>query len=149
MALGPAVVDLPELPSELQEDDLIYVIRPSLGINRDKKALGTKVIATKLDQDTTVAIDLSTYLGDLMIFANPTADITFTLSNELPKGRKLTIINKASAYNITLAGVLTDVIVPSGISEWISDGTTMLSNQSALINQIEDIARVYAHFYSS
>jgi hypothetical protein len=120
------IQDFPSLTDELKEDDVLYLNR-GLGVDRDKKTTGNRVIPTVDTENATTGIDLGTFFGDLIIFSTPpSADIILTLSNNLPSGRKLTIINKSPTYSVKLAGSSTEAAHPGKTLRLISDGSSLI-----------------------
>jgi hypothetical protein len=124
---GPTVLDLVALADELAVTDVLYALRGS-GAGADRKTTADRVIPTVVTQNTTTAINLATYFGDLVIFSTPVADITLTFSNALPNGRKLIIVNKASAFDVVVAGSHVGIVHPTDdILVLVSDGTNLLT----------------------
>jgi hypothetical protein len=112
---------LPELTNELKTTDELVINEAGVS----KKVAGGKIIPTVLTQNTTGTINLSTYKGDVIVLSTPTADITITFSGILPSGRKAIVVNKASAYKITLAGSFVGSLANENILTLISDGTNL------------------------
>ncbi len=128
---GPTVNDLAAIADELAATDELYLLRGT-GAGADKKTTGDRVIPTIITQNTTVAINLATYFGDLVIFSTPAAAITLTLNNELPNGRRLIIVNKATDEVITLAGNGSGTVLPSDQRKFVSDGTDIFEETKRL-----------------
>jgi hypothetical protein len=77
-------------------------------------------------QDTTTAIDLYNYFNDVVIYSNPSSDITLTISNYLPEGKKFEIVNKSNSSAITLnINSKSYTISPQENKISISDGSAM------------------------
>lgn len=118
-----SLLDLAAIADQMQEADEIYVNRG--GIGGDKRMAGNRIIPAVVVQDTTGSIDLATFFGDVVVFSTPASAITITLSNNLTSGRKLTIINKSSTFNVLLAGGSTSIIPNNGLINFVSDGSAL------------------------
>jgi hypothetical protein len=116
------LTNLPVVSDELKPGDKLYTAE---GGSTSKQVDADRVVPTIVTQDTTGAIDLNNYKGDVIILSTPTANITITFSNSLPSGRKAIIVNKASAYKITLAGSFVGSLTNNNILTLISDGTNL------------------------
>jgi hypothetical protein len=93
--------------------------------------LGTHVLSL----DSTASIDLSKYDGDLLIYGSTAGTIILTISNSLPEGSRLTVINVSTGI-VTLAGISTLSLSSGQAIPFIADSSTMRN-----IPKINDIGQ--------
>jgi len=127
MADTVTLLDFPQVTT-VEDGDLIYLIRGT-GTDRDKVLPGSVLKAylgeTLLSVTETGSINLSDYTTNVLIVADPMADIALTITGALPGGNKCIVVNK-SAHNVTLSIISTSPVVPSGeYIEYYSDGSAM------------------------
>jgi hypothetical protein len=119
------VLAFPEITEAIQNTDILYWLRGT-GNNRDRKSTADKFIPIGLSITGTSTLDLSNYFSDVVAFID-TAGITVTISNELPVGRSLIVINKSSG-DITLTGIINKILKRKETIYSYSDGTQMIES---------------------
>ena len=142
---GPTIDSLVILTDEIAATDVLYLLR-GLGAGADRKFTGDLIVPSILTTNITGAINLNLYKGDLVIFSTPAAAITLTFSNMLPNGRKIIIVNKATAFNITCAGTLVETIDPSTTLHRVSDATSFYELQKETQGKYDIVIDTQAEF---
>jgi hypothetical protein len=138
-----SLLDLPQISDELKTTDELLANRG--GVGGEKRFTGDRIVPTVVVQNTGTTIDLGTYFGDLVIFSNPASNITIALSNTLISGRKLTVVNKSSTYNVSLSGSATSVIPNNGLIDFVSDGSSIYEI-SATNSQVSENLLINGNF---
>jgi len=129
------ILDLPEITT-LEDDDLLWLTRGT-GLDRDKVIAGSSLKAFLgeglLPINNNSAVDLSVYTNNLIIRANGlSGNITLAVTNELPSGNRLIIINTDTTYNCVVSGVESITLKPNEFVEYFSDGTAMVKKIALL-----------------
>jgi hypothetical protein len=118
-------IKIDEFPpiTTLQNGDILYPKRGT-GAGADKSVDAEAIIPQYNEKTGSATVDLATFFADTTVICNSGALMTLTLSNILPIGRRLTIIN-IGAGSVSVVGAAAVILFQNDEINYISTGAVL------------------------